>query len=106
MNCLLIVLCVVGWALYIVHTNSNTGGELVAQNAHTSAAPSPIKQASATSIGSERHPTASAAVRSSHAISPDDNRSTPATNQSRRQRSDYGSGDDGRSWGAGLGITI
>lgn len=80
MNRLLIVLCVVGWALYIVHTNSNTGGELVAQNANTSAAPSPITQASATSIGSERHPTASAAVRSSHAISPDETPPQPPTN--------------------------
>jgi Bacterial SH3 domain len=70
MNGLLILLCMVGWALYIVHTNSG-GGATAAQN-KILAAPPPAAQAAATSIQPQLQPIASAAVQSPHAIMPDE----------------------------------
>jgi hypothetical protein len=70
MNGLVILLCMVGWALYIVHTNSR-GGEIVAQN-EPLAAPPLAAQAAATSIQSQLQPIASAAAQSPHAIEPDE----------------------------------
>jgi hypothetical protein len=70
MNGLLILLCMVGWALYIVHTNSG-GGEIVAQK-EVLAAPPPAAQAAATSIQSQLQPIASATAQSPHAIEPDE----------------------------------
>jgi hypothetical protein len=74
MNGLLIVLCMFGWALYVVHTNSSGG--TVAQNAF--AASSPAAQAAAPSI--KLQPVASAAMQSPHAITPDETpRPAPAS---------------------------
>ena len=70
MSGLLILLCMVWWALYIVHTNPGDG-EIVAQN-KALAMPPPATQAAARSIQSQLQPIASAAVQSPHAITPDD----------------------------------
>jgi len=70
MSRLLILLCMVGWALYIVHTNSNSNDDIVAQNAKAFAAQSPATQA-ATSTESPLQSIASAAAQSPHAIVPD-----------------------------------
>jgi hypothetical protein len=70
MNGLLILLCMVGWALYIVHTNPGNG-EIAAQN-KSLATPPLAAQAVATSIQSPLQPIASTAVQSPHAITPDE----------------------------------
>ena len=70
MSRLLILLCMFGWALYIVHTNSNSNDDIVAQNAKAFAAQSPATQA-ATSTESPLQSIASAAAQSPHAIVPD-----------------------------------
>ena len=67
MSRLLILLCMFGWALYIVHTNSNSNDDIVAQNAKAFAAQSPATQA-ATSTESPLQSIASAAAQSPHAI--------------------------------------
>jgi len=67
MNLLLILLCMFWWALYVVHQANSSGGT-VAQNAF--AASSPAAQAAAPSI--KLQPLAAAAVRSPHAITPDE----------------------------------
>jgi hypothetical protein len=70
-NRLLILLCMVGWAFYIVQVNS--GGRIVAvwseQNAKSSARLIPDQKAAAPS---ELQPVARAAVDSPHAIVPDE----------------------------------
>jgi hypothetical protein len=72
MNGLVILLCMVGWALYIVHTNPGDR-EIVAQHkALALGAPPPAAQAAATSIPSQLQPIASTAVQSPHAIVPDE----------------------------------
>jgi Bacterial SH3 domain len=73
MSRLLILLCMFGWALYIVHTNSGRSGNLGAQDAK--AAPSLATQAAATTMQPKTQPFATAAAQSSHAIVPDE---TPA----------------------------
>jgi hypothetical protein len=65
MSRLLILLCMFGWALHIVHTNSSGG--TVVQKAF--AASSRVPQAAAPSI---LQPIATAAVQSPHAITPDE----------------------------------
>ena len=71
MNRLLILLCMTGWALYIVHTNDR-GDNLAAQNPKFSEKPSPAAQAPVGSIPSERQPIPATAVQSPHAITPDE----------------------------------
>ena len=44
MSRLLILLCMVGWALYTVHTNSNKSGDFVAQESRGFAAQSPARK--------------------------------------------------------------
>jgi SH3 domain-containing protein len=76
MSRLLILLCMVGWALYIVHTNSGRSGDLVAQD--TKAAGSADMQA-ATSTEPQLQSIAAAVVQSPHAIVPDETpRQAPA----------------------------
>jgi hypothetical protein len=70
MSRLLILLCMFGWALYIVHINSNGSGDLVAQAAKAFAV-SPPKQTVASSIQPDTQPIAPAAAQSPHAIIPD-----------------------------------
>jgi SH3 domain-containing protein len=70
MNRLLILLCMVWWALYIVQTNSNRSGHIADQGAK--AFPSHATQAAATSIQPQTQPIASAAAPSPHAIVPDE----------------------------------
>jgi len=70
MNRLLILLCMVWWALYIVHTNSSAGGGDVLP-ARAFAVSSPSAEAAATSLQAQQ-PIASAAVESPHAITPDE----------------------------------
>jgi hypothetical protein len=79
MNRLLILLCMVGWALYIVHANSNKGGDLAAHNT-AYARPSPAAQTPAPSTQSELRPVAPAAMQSPHAITPDDTPPQTAAN--------------------------
>src|SRR6187397_1649055 len=70
MNRLLILLCMAGWALYIVHTNDR-GDNLASQNPKFSEEPSPAAQAPVDSIPSELQPIPATAVQSPHAITPD-----------------------------------
>src|SRR6187399_1057464 len=70
MNRLLILLCMAGWALYIVHTNDR-GDNLAAQSPKFSEEPSPAAQAPVDSIPSELQPIPATAVQSPHAITPD-----------------------------------
>src|SRR6187455_2046503 len=70
MNRLLILLCMAGWALYIVHTNDR-GDNLAAQNPKFSEELSPAAQAPVDSIPSELQPIPATAVQSPHAITPD-----------------------------------
>jgi Bacterial SH3 domain len=70
MSRLLILLCMIGWALYIVHTNSNRNGHLVAQDSNAS--PSAATQAAPTSMQRQIRPIASATAQSPHAIIPDE----------------------------------
>src|SRR5690349_19303539 len=70
MSRLLILLCMIGWALYIVHTNSNRSVNLAAQ--HAKASQSPATQAVTLSIEPQLQPIASPAARSPHAITPDE----------------------------------
>jgi Bacterial SH3 domain len=70
MNRLLILLCMAGWALYIVHTNDR-GDNLAAQNPKFSEHLSPAAQAPVDSIPSELQPIPATAVQSPHAITPD-----------------------------------
>jgi hypothetical protein len=63
----LILLCMIGWALYIVHTNSNRSGHLVAQDAKV-----PPSQAAAVTTQPQMRPLASAKAQSPHAIIPDE----------------------------------
>src|SRR4029078_6240917 len=70
MNLLLVLLCMAGWALYIVHTNDR-GDNLAAQNPKFSEELSPAAQALVDSIPSELQPIPATAVRSPHAITPD-----------------------------------
>ena len=72
MNRLLILLCMAGWALYVVHTNANRGDDLLAQNPKVSQELSPTIHAPAASIQSELQPIAATAVKSPHAIIPDE----------------------------------
>ena len=67
MNRLLILLCMLWWALYIVHTNSAAGGGDVRP-----APSSPSVEAAATSQQAQLRPIASAEVESPHAITPDE----------------------------------
>jgi hypothetical protein len=80
MNRLLIVLCMVGWALYIVHVNSNSRGGQPALSASNSAQPSIVEQTKALSEQTELQPIAPAAVQSPHAISPDETPPKTAAN--------------------------
>ena len=66
MSRLLILLCMVGWALYTVHTNSNKSGDFVAQESRAFSAQSPDTQA-ATSTEPQLQSIASAAAQSPHA---------------------------------------
>jgi len=70
MNRLLVLLCMAGWALYIVHTNDR-GDNLAAQNPKFSEELSPAAQAPVDSIPSELQPIPATAVQSPHAITPD-----------------------------------
>src|SRR6187551_262159 len=70
MNRLLILLCMAGWALYIVHTNDR-GDNLAAQNPKFSER-SPAAQAPVDSIPSELQPIPATALQSPHAITPDE----------------------------------
>jgi hypothetical protein len=70
MNRLLILLCMLWWALYIVHTNSAAGGGDVLP-AQASAVSSPSAEDAATSHQAQLRPIASAEVESPHAITPD-----------------------------------
>jgi Bacterial SH3 domain len=72
MNRVLIVLCMAGWALYIVHTNAHSGGDLLAHTPKVSQELSPTIQAPAASIQSELQPIAATSVQSPHAIIPDE----------------------------------
>jgi Bacterial SH3 domain len=74
MNRLLILLCMTGWALYVVHTNSNR----VAQ--HGKASQFPATQTVTLSIEPQLLPIASGAARSPHAITPDETPQGPAAN--------------------------
>lgn len=71
MNRLLILLFMVGWALWIIQVNSNGTGDAVRaeRNAKASARATPDQQAAASS---ELQPVAHAAVHSPHAITPDE----------------------------------
>lgn len=71
MNRLLILLCMLWWALYIVHTNSAAGGGDVLP-AQASAVSSPSAEDAATSHQAQLRPIASAEVESPHAITPDE----------------------------------
>jgi hypothetical protein len=71
MSRLLILLCMVGWALYIIHTNSNKSGDIVGQESKAFAAQPPATQ-EATSTESQLQSIASAAAQSRHAIVPDE----------------------------------
>jgi uncharacterized protein YgiM (DUF1202 family) len=71
MSRLLILLCMVGWALYTLHTNSNKSGDMVAHESKAFAAQPPAAQA-ATSTESQLQSIASAAAQSRHAIIPDE----------------------------------
>jgi hypothetical protein len=77
MNRLLILLFMVGWALWIVQVNSGGTGEAVRseQNAKVSGQATPGQQAAALS---ELQPTAPATVHSPHAIAPDEAPPKPA----------------------------
>jgi hypothetical protein len=77
MNRLLILLYMVGWALWIVQVNSGRTGEAVRseQNAKVSGQATPGQQAAALS---ELQPTAPATVHSPHAIAPDEAPPKPA----------------------------
>jgi hypothetical protein len=72
MNRLLILLFMIGWALYLVHTNSNRDRDLAAQNAKASAVSIVATQPSATPNQTGLQPIASAAAQSPHAIIPDE----------------------------------
>jgi hypothetical protein len=72
MNRVLIVLYMAGWALYIVHTNAHSGGDLLAHTPKVSQELSPTIQAPAASIQSELQPIAATSVQSPHAIIPDE----------------------------------
>ena len=71
MNRLLILLFMVGWALWIIQVNSKGTGDAVRaeRNAKASARATPDQQAAASS---ELQPVAHAAVHSPHAITPDE----------------------------------
>jgi hypothetical protein len=71
-NRLLIGLCMIGWALYTVHVNSNSRGGLPGLSPSKSAQYSIVEQTKALSEQSELQPIAPTAVQSRHAISPDE----------------------------------
>jgi SH3 domain-containing protein len=79
MNRLLILLCMVWWALYIIHTNSAAGGGDVLP-ARAFAVSSPSAEAAATSQQAQLRPIASAEVESPHAITPDETPPQKGTN--------------------------
>jgi hypothetical protein len=72
MNGLLILLCMVGWALYVVDAHSTDSKGVQAQNSQSSAKRLTVGQGATPSEKSELQPLASAAKQSPHAITPDE----------------------------------
>ena len=82
MNRLLILFCMAGWAIYIIHLNASSAGALSAllQNGKAFAEPADAEQTAKASKQSQLQRIASSGMQSPHAIVPDETTPQPAAN--------------------------